>query len=332
MASSVRQYSDGDIIFQEGQVSDMAFVIVEGHVKIAKSHEKGAVPLAVLGPGELFGEMGVLDGGTRSATALAQGAVTLKAIPGETFLDNLKSDPDMALAVMGRLVQRLRVADNMLVRPPMVEKSPLSRRQPSGPGLLKRLFSLGSRAASRRIAIWVADAPGEQGPRLARHLRSALGRHRGVRVRLMGKVLAPVADGSPGEQHAAAAKTARKWLHQVGGDLLVWGRLLEPETTIRLHFVSAAMDEEDRPGIFDLATALDLPAEFGSRLSPVLRAVCLAAIMPTTPEKEFGRRRALMAALEAAIPAANDLPPDLTAGEAASVRLCHGNVLATAAA
>jgi len=64
-------FSDGDVIFNEGGPGDMAYEIVSGNVGISKMGGDGAIHLATLSKGEIFGEMGVLDNGTRSATAKA---------------------------------------------------------------------------------------------------------------------------------------------------------------------------------------------------------------------------------------------------------------------
>jgi len=319
LTSTERRYDDGNIVFREGEASDSAFVIVEGQIKITKSRADGALPLAVLEAGELFGEMGILDKGIRSATATAVGNVTLKVISGDTFLESLKTNPSMAFSVMERLVHRLRAADTMLVGSAAPEISPGSAGRKSGPGFFKRLFRFGSGSKIQRVDIWVANVPGENGPRHTSRVIAALGRHRGVRVRAMGKILAPTVVGTPGEQFAAAAHTARSWLDQVGGDLLIWGQIPDADMTLRLRFVSAAIDSEDRPGIFDLATALDLPPDFGSEFAPILRAAALAALTPETEGKKLGRQRALFAALEKAIQAVGDLPPNLTVPEQASL-------------
>ncbi len=113
-SASPIEYKDGDIIFREGEPSDCAFEIIKGQVEIAKSSSDGAVELAVLEPGEMLGEMGLLDHGDRSATAKAVGGTKLRIINREEFLAFLKDKPEGAIDIMGSLARRLRVADEML--------------------------------------------------------------------------------------------------------------------------------------------------------------------------------------------------------------------------
>ena len=103
MKKSEAQFQDGETLFREGEPSRSAFVIVEGDVELTKEGEKGRVTLAVLKPGEVFGEMGIFDQSPRSATARAIGAVTVTVIPRDEFLDSLKTEPDTAFRVMGKL-------------------------------------------------------------------------------------------------------------------------------------------------------------------------------------------------------------------------------------
>jgi CRP-like cAMP-binding protein len=71
------QFFNGDIIFHEGDHADIAYVIESGRVEITRKNE-GIV--ATLGIGQMFGEMGPLDGNPRNATARALGEVMLREI------------------------------------------------------------------------------------------------------------------------------------------------------------------------------------------------------------------------------------------------------------
>ena len=59
----------GDILFHEGEPGDVMYVIREGSIRIRKDSYEGEKTLAVLGPGEFFGEMSILNDKPRSATA-----------------------------------------------------------------------------------------------------------------------------------------------------------------------------------------------------------------------------------------------------------------------
>ena len=80
----------GQTIFNEGDRGDRAYLIQSGHVDIVKNE----MPLAKLGPGELFGEMALVDDKPRMASAVADGEVSLVIISRETFKEKLsKTDP-----------------------------------------------------------------------------------------------------------------------------------------------------------------------------------------------------------------------------------------------
>lgn len=102
------ELEDGAVIFSEGDDSDQAFIIEEGRVRIVKQIAGAPQELAKLEAGELFGEMGVIDGNPRSATATSAGRCVLTAIRGDHFLRRINKDPAFASSVMGKLVERLR--------------------------------------------------------------------------------------------------------------------------------------------------------------------------------------------------------------------------------
>ena len=80
----------GHKIFAEGDRGDRAYLIQTGHVDIIKNE----MPLAKLGPGELFGEMALVDDKPRMASAVAADDVSLVIISRETFQEKLsKTDP-----------------------------------------------------------------------------------------------------------------------------------------------------------------------------------------------------------------------------------------------
>ena len=62
MSDEQRKYTDGEGVFREGQRSSKAFIVVSGRIELLKSSGAGApVRLSILGPGEMFGEMGVVN-------------------------------------------------------------------------------------------------------------------------------------------------------------------------------------------------------------------------------------------------------------------------------
>ena len=108
MRTVTQTFKDKEIIYRQGDESDWAFEVLEGSVELIKDGPEGLTILARHRAGELFGEMGILDNAPRPATARCRGAVTLKAIPRDEFLNQVEADPDTALKVMTKLARRMR--------------------------------------------------------------------------------------------------------------------------------------------------------------------------------------------------------------------------------
>jgi CRP/FNR family transcriptional regulator, cyclic AMP receptor protein len=107
-----RRYPAGAVLFGEGDRSDRCFVVDEGTVKIARLTEDGReVVFAVRRPGELIGELAVLDGGPRSASATALEAVTTVQLESAEFLGFLADNPAAMLSLVRMIAARLRDAD-----------------------------------------------------------------------------------------------------------------------------------------------------------------------------------------------------------------------------
>ena len=103
------------MIILEEEFGDTVFGIITGTVKITRVNDEGKeVILALLGQGELFGELAVLDGEARSANALAQEQCTLLAFPKGEFLNLLKNNFKISFALMGELAKRLRKSDQQI--------------------------------------------------------------------------------------------------------------------------------------------------------------------------------------------------------------------------
>jgi len=109
--SVVQEPRDGVTIFAQGDPADAVYAIIggDGHVRIgAIDRHSKALMVEVFGTGEIFGEMGVIDSGTRSATAVAEGRVRLQKIRGPAFIEALATCPTVGDALCRMLVQRLR--------------------------------------------------------------------------------------------------------------------------------------------------------------------------------------------------------------------------------
>jgi CRP-like cAMP-binding protein len=104
-----RRLRNGQILFTEGEPSDHLFVVRSGRVRVvARSAPGDELVLSVLGPGEVIGELSVIDLGPRSATAEALGDVQLLAVPATAVRALLREHPDLMLAVAVDLAGTVR--------------------------------------------------------------------------------------------------------------------------------------------------------------------------------------------------------------------------------
>jgi CRP/FNR family cyclic AMP-dependent transcriptional regulator len=111
-----RRIARGAAIFHQHGVADRVLVVLRGCVKLSCMSEEGKeVILAIRGPGDLLGEMSVIDGRPRSATATALDPVEALGVSGPDFIDYLEHNPRVALVVMRMLGTRLREADAMRI-------------------------------------------------------------------------------------------------------------------------------------------------------------------------------------------------------------------------
>jgi CRP-like cAMP-binding protein len=94
----------GEVICEQGALGDQLYLILEGEVEILRDGKR----LAVLGSGDCFGEMAILDDSPRSATVRASTEVALIATARTDFRDLLQLYPGIARGIIDVLVERLR--------------------------------------------------------------------------------------------------------------------------------------------------------------------------------------------------------------------------------
>jgi CRP/FNR family transcriptional regulator, cyclic AMP receptor protein len=100
----LRSYAAGDKVFVRDEDGDAMYVVRSGRVNILAL---GTV-VESIGPNGIFGEMALLDGSPRSATAVAAERSELAPIDKKAFLHLVQQNPDFALQIMRLLVARLR--------------------------------------------------------------------------------------------------------------------------------------------------------------------------------------------------------------------------------
>jgi hypothetical protein len=111
-----RLYSDGEVIVRQGDVGNCMYVVQAGQVEVVREAAEGSGPLAVLGKGEVFGEMALIDREVRSATVRASGEARVLTVDKHLFLRKIHEDPSLALRTLGRMSQRIREMNEKMER------------------------------------------------------------------------------------------------------------------------------------------------------------------------------------------------------------------------
>ncbi len=131
-------------IVEEGLPGDYMYVIREGQVRVTKLSGDGREKiLELMGPGDFFGEMSLLDGAVRSASVKSLSETRILALSRNDFLKELRHNPDLAMAVIQELTRRVRQMDE--------QASSLSfqRVKERTKGLLRRLAKNDSEMSGR---------------------------------------------------------------------------------------------------------------------------------------------------------------------------------------
>ncbi len=110
-----REYEGGTVICHEGEVSQEMYVIQSGRVRIFKNAAGSVLELATLEKGDFFGEMSVLEGLPRDASAEAIGKTQVLVLSAGALLVRLRRDPTFAFELLRRLSGRVRALNARLL-------------------------------------------------------------------------------------------------------------------------------------------------------------------------------------------------------------------------
>jgi len=120
-----RHFAEGDFIFSEGEVGHVAYVVEKGQVEICKLSDGQLIVLKVLQPGDMFGEMALIDKSPRSASARALRDVQVREIDEAALMVHIRKAPEVAIDMMHRLADYVRSSNKSLElsghHPPMIE-------------------------------------------------------------------------------------------------------------------------------------------------------------------------------------------------------------------
>lgn len=108
-ASRLRVFRRGQVVFTRGDPSDTLFVVISGRVKVVvRSADGGELTLTIIQPGGVFGELGIADGGPRSADADALDECQLLLVPLETVQGICAREPPVVQALLNSTTATLR--------------------------------------------------------------------------------------------------------------------------------------------------------------------------------------------------------------------------------
>ncbi len=118
VGNRVKEFTDGEVIFQECDIADKMYLIRSGKVRITKKFvredQEIDTELAILKPNDFFGEMALFDCDTRSAAATAIGKVVVEEIGPDDLKDHVAKDPHFALLMLRKMSERIRYVDSKI--------------------------------------------------------------------------------------------------------------------------------------------------------------------------------------------------------------------------
>jgi CRP/FNR family cyclic AMP-dependent transcriptional regulator len=110
-------YEKGELIFHQGDPGDEMHIIQSGAVEVSSMRDGCKVVLTILEKEDFFGEMALIAGEPRSASAKVCSPVRLRSVRGEDMLSGIRSDPETAFFFLWILMDRLQVITRALEEP-----------------------------------------------------------------------------------------------------------------------------------------------------------------------------------------------------------------------
>ena len=111
---TVKGFSPEEIVIEEGTKGTSAFVILSGTAEVIKKLGNREILIAILGEGQVFGEMGLIEDRPRSATVRARSELKIRIIDRDHFNELLRTKPSVLIPILKSLFERLRQASEWL--------------------------------------------------------------------------------------------------------------------------------------------------------------------------------------------------------------------------
>lgn len=129
MDEEFRTYLPGENVVAEGTKGSTAFIILSGTVRVLKQAKGREIPVATLGEGQVFGEMGLIEDRPRSATVRALSELKVRCIDREHFNELLRIKPAVLIPIMKSLFERIRQASDLLAERSIAEDPETAKLQ-----------------------------------------------------------------------------------------------------------------------------------------------------------------------------------------------------------
>jgi CRP/FNR family transcriptional regulator len=114
-SGTIQTYNDGEIIFCQNEPSNEVYVLKSGRVRISKIVDNKEIQLFIMMPGDIFGEMSLIENKTRSATAIALEDSDLLAIKKENFETMSQKEPQLMARIISLLSERIWNANKLIL-------------------------------------------------------------------------------------------------------------------------------------------------------------------------------------------------------------------------
>ena len=123
---TIRRFDAGTTILRQGSSAVALYLLLDGEVEVTREPEEGGrpVPLARLQPGDIFGEMAVLDDDTRSSSITTLAPTRCALLSRWELLQELRRHPELAIELIRVLARRIRVMDERLATVEARQSSP----------------------------------------------------------------------------------------------------------------------------------------------------------------------------------------------------------------
>lgn len=206
--AKVLRLPPGRVIFRHNDPSDAVYFVLAGTVRVFfQTQYDQEVNYAQFGPGQVFGELGVIDGGPRSADVVSVTEAVVAMCPSPAFLTAIRHYPDLASAIILRLVSLLRQADQRItsfstltaVQRVYLELLRVATPNPEGDGT----WVISPAPLHKDIAGWAGTTPDVVGRAIGQLMRANLMRRRGGVLQMTDRrrieALSQIAAGDDGD-------------------------------------------------------------------------------------------------------------------------------------